>query len=164
MAGLHPQYISTAVCSACLTFALSCPSHLRAYAPLSVSISLSLSHGFTTKSNAPRFMPSTASEMSAYAVKSTTSVSGFDFFISESQNRPSLPVFADETKFMSSSTTSGAKSLSSALITFGVEASRTSLKYFVSRSFSVALMPLLSSTTSIFPLFINVPELKFFVF
>ncbi len=54
-------------------------------AAVSVATSLSLSQGFTIKSNAPRFIPSTASWMSAYAVNSTTSTSGIIFLISPAQ-------------------------------------------------------------------------------
>ena len=56
-----------------------------ATALLRIPISLSLSQGFTVKSKAPRFMPSTAREMSAYAVKSTTGMSGQRAFSSPSQ-------------------------------------------------------------------------------
>ena len=76
-------------------------------AAVKVSTSFSLSHGFTMKSNAPRFIPSTARAMSAYAVKSTTSTSGIICLISPAQYRPSLPVLMLVLKFMSSSTTSG---------------------------------------------------------
>ena len=54
-------------------------------APVRTSISLSFSHGFTMKSNAPRFIPSTARAISAYAVNSTTSTSGAIFLISPVQ-------------------------------------------------------------------------------
>ena len=50
---------------------------------------------------APRFIPSTASWISAYEVKSTTSVSGLRFLISESQKRPSFPVLIPVWKFIS---------------------------------------------------------------
>ena len=76
-------------------------------AAVSTSISLSLSQGFTMKSKAPLFIPSTAKAISAYAVNNTTSTSDAIFLISPAQYSPSLPVLMFVLKFMSSSTTSG---------------------------------------------------------
>ena len=122
------------------------------YAPLRVSTSLSLSQGLTMKSNAPRFIPSTARAMSAYAVNRTTSMSGQRFLISESQYSPSLPVFMSVWKFMSRRTTSGRNSASLLTSSLGDGISSTCEKCSGRSSFNAALIPLLSSTTNIFPL------------
>ena len=63
----EPQYIRSPEVSSAVSVLTSRPFAFRALslAAVSVDISLSLSHGFTRKSNAPRFIPSTASWMSA---------------------------------------------------------------------------------------------------
>ena len=103
------------------------------------------------KSKAPRFMPSTASEMSAYAVKSTTGVSGQRDLSSPSHQRPSLPLLYPASKFMSSSTASGWNSSMRRSSSFGDGSSSTSPKRRGSSIFSAWRIPALSSTTSIFP-------------
>ena len=118
-----------------------------------VAMSFSFSQGFTMKSNAPRFMPSTAKAMSAYAVNSTTSVCGRRCLISESQNRPSFPVLVSASKFISSKMTSGANSRNEAWISLGEASNSTAAKYLGNKIFNAARMPGLSSTTNIFPLF-----------
>ena len=61
IAGLVPQYISEDGAVSALSFFAE-----ALYAAVRVATSFSLSQGFTMKSNAPRFIPSTASAMSAH--------------------------------------------------------------------------------------------------
>ena len=154
IAGLLPQCIVAVWLTAGFMLFFFVPASLCLYAASSTEISFLFSHGFTMKSNAPRFIPSTASDMSAYAVKSTTSVVGLVFLISESQYNPSFPVLADDWKFISSKITSGINSLNCEFMTFGDATTFTSLKYLGSSNWSAALIPLLSSTTNILALFI----------
>ena len=148
---LSPQYI--ALCDVFpLRFppALSTPLFLS-LASKSVCVIFSLSKGFTMKSAAPSLMPVTASWMSAYAVKSTTSVFGLMPLISRSQYSPSLPELMPLEKFMSSSTTSGCSSLSLAGMELGL-----AMVMIFSNSGSVSILTVvrmfrLSSTTSNVP-------------
>ena len=96
-------------------------------------------------------MPSTAREMSAYAVKSTTGVSGQRDLSSPSHHRPSFPLLYSASKFMSSSTASGRNSSMRRNSSLGDGSSSTSSKCRGSRIFSAWRIPALSSTTSIFP-------------
>ena len=129
-------------------------------AAVSTSMSLSLSQGFTMKSKAPRFIPSTASWMSAYAVNNTTSTSGIIFLISPAQYRPSFPVLMDVLKFMSSSTTSGRKCSSVLTSVLGEGSVSTSEKCAGNRICNAWRMPALSSTMRIFPFLSVISEAK----
>ena len=149
----EPQNIGLPEASSAVPDLASRPIAFRALslAAVSVATSFSLSHGFTMKSNAPRFIPSTASWISAYAVKSTTSTSGTIFLISAAQYKPSLPVLMLVLKFISSSTTSGRKRSSVETSVTGEGSVSTSAKCSGSRILNAWRIPALSSTISIFP-------------
>ena len=77
MASLSPQNIGlSSGRDSSQSFGSRC-CRLSRQALRSEAMSLSLSHGFTMKSTAPCFMAFTARSMSAYAVNSTTLVSGY---------------------------------------------------------------------------------------
>ena len=114
-------------------------------------MSLLFSHGLTMKSNAPRFIPSTARGTSAYAVKSTTCTVLYSLLISSSQNSPSLPVLISLWKFISRSTVSGLKSEIREISSFGEAMASVSAKCIGRSIFNAERIPALSSTTSIFP-------------
>ena len=88
MAGLSPQNIGCSEASSRL-ISLSCftsrADRARLYALRSEATNRSLSHGLTTKSTAPSRIALTARSISAYAVKSTTLISGLRAWISLSQ-------------------------------------------------------------------------------
>ena len=105
ISALAPQNIGTSLRTGLTLFLPFSLELFKAF--ISVSISLSLFHGFTTKSNAPCFIAFTARSISAYAVKSTTLNCGNFALDSFSQKIPSLPVLIPALKFMSSNSTSG---------------------------------------------------------
>ena len=139
------------------------PLALRALsrAAVRVATSFSLSQGFTIKSKAPLFIPSTASWISAYAVNSTTSTSGAIFLSSPVQYSPSLPVLISVWKFISSSTTSGRNRSSTETKVDGEGIASTSSKCIGNRIFNACLIPALSSTISIFPFLEAIKRVKF---
>ena len=118
-----------------------------------VSISLSLFHGFTTKSYAPCFIAFTARSISAYAVKRTTFSAGYFAFASLSQKIPSLPVFIPALKFISSNNTSGCSAAIVESNVVGEESVATFAKYPPASNFTADRIFLLSSTISNVPLF-----------
>ena len=152
MLSLSPQNISSLLFVGVVLLLID---NALSLAASNVAMRCSFFQGFTMKSNAPRRMPSTASSMLAYAVKSTTWVSLYIIFSSFTQNSPSLPLFVSEWKFMSSNTTSGRNAFIFETNDAGDGSVSTSSKYIGKMILNVERMPALSSTTKIFPFFIT---------